>query len=136
MPSTEPESGESAESRLQPKDSTRFPVLRSTRSQDGWSFEIAVPAESPYFEGHFEGSPILPGVAQLALLLQLYRLATGTLAELREVSVLRFRHKVLPGHILQASISRPDSEGRSSFALSRQGAIVSRGTVRWSEENR
>lgn len=136
MPPSESGSGGGGEGRLQREDPTRFPIVRSTRSQGGWSFEIEVPADSPYFEGHFEDAPVLPAVAQLALLLQLYQLARGTFLELREVTALRFREQILPGDVLQATISRPDSDGRSRFALRRHGTIVSRGTVSWWEEIR
>ena len=128
MPPTEPGSVEAGRDRARESDSTRFPVVTSSRSRDGWFFEIEVPAESPYFEGHFSGAPVLPGVAQLALLLQLYRLATGTLVEFRDVSMLRFRGKILPGDLLQATISEPDTTGHSRFLLRRQAEIVTRCT--------
>lgn len=99
----------------------------------GWTFEVEVPAASPYFEGHFDGEPVLPGVAQLALVLQLYRAAAEESVELREVSVLRFRRRILPGDRLQVTISRRDEGSRSRFALSRDADVVSQGTVTWGE---
>jgi hypothetical protein len=111
-----------------------FPLLRATRSAAGWTFDVEVPADSRYFEGHFDGEPVLPGVAQLALVLQLYRGVTADYVELREASVLRFRRRILPGDRLQATISRPDERGRSRFALRRGADAVSKGIVAWGEE--
>jgi 3-hydroxymyristoyl/3-hydroxydecanoyl-(acyl carrier protein) dehydratase len=39
---------------------------------------IAIPASGPWFEGHFPGRPILPGVAELALAIATLGRETGS----------------------------------------------------------
>jgi 3-hydroxymyristoyl/3-hydroxydecanoyl-(acyl carrier protein) dehydratase len=61
------------------------------------SADIHVPSDSPWFNGHFPGEPILPGVAQIGMVLEAIRKAQKQ--ELTVSSVRRVRFK---------SIIRPD----------------------------
>ena len=70
-----------------------------------------VSVNEPYFQGHFPGRPIMPGVlileamAQLAGLLLLRRLEnTGKLAMLWSIDQVRFRRAVVPGDQLRIEI--------------------------------
>lgn len=106
----------------------------STSSQPmGWEFDLEVLGASPYFAGHFVGEPVLPGVAQLAILVDLYTAVSGAPQALREAGLLRFRGKILPGDLLRVGIDRPDEMGRSRFWIQRSGATVSQGTVTWGD---
>jgi 3-hydroxymyristoyl/3-hydroxydecanoyl-(acyl carrier protein) dehydratase len=97
----------------------------------GWTFEIEVPIDSPYFEGHFEAEPIWPGVAHLALLARLYGTVTEHPVEIGEVRALRFRELVRPGDTLEVELRRPDGDGRARFWMRKQGAVASQGVVTW-----
>jgi 3-hydroxyacyl-[acyl-carrier-protein] dehydratase len=118
---------------LSDQHSTSFRIVQTANSELGWVFEVDVLVGSPYFAGHFDGEAVLPGVAQLALLVELYGGSCGAGAALREAPVLRFREKVLPGDVLRAEIGRPDDDGRSRFSFKRRGAMVSQGTVTWGD---
>lgn len=85
---------------------------------------VEIPASSPWFEGHFPGHPILPGVAQLALV----ESALGT--PLAEVRAVKLRRPVGPGEVLELSLGDPDGEGWTRFELRREGEAVSSGSVR------
>lgn len=89
-----------------------------------------VPAESPLFAGHFPGHPILPGISQLALLLQDISHEIGSPA-IVEIPSLRLRSPVHPGDLLTAKIERTDTTVR--FELSREGEAVSSGSLRLGE---
>lgn len=85
-----------------------------------------VPVESPLFQGHFPGHPILPGISQLALIAQ--EIAGSGNREIVEISSLRLRSPVHPGDLLTARIDIVETTVR--FELSREGEAVSSGTLR------
>lgn len=85
---------------------------------------VEIPASSPFFAGHFPGHPILPGVAQLALV---ERALGAPLAELRAV---KLRRPVGPGEVLDLSLGEPDGDGWTRFELRRAGETVSSGAGR------
>lgn len=75
------------------------------------------------FEGHFPGHPILPAVAQLALV---ERALGAPLAALRSV---KLRRLVTPGEDLELTLGDPDGEGWTRFELRRDGEAVSTGAL-------
>lgn len=86
-------------------------------------FTVEIPASSPLFEGHFPGHPILPGVAQLALV----ESALG--APLAAVRSVKLRRPVVPGEDLELSLGDPDGDGWTRFELRREGEAVSSGAL-------
>ncbi|HSF41034.1 MAG TPA: hypothetical protein VLT87_14655 [Thermoanaerobaculia bacterium] len=84
--------------------------------------EIEIPAGSPFFSGHFPGSPILPGIVQLALAFP------G--AALLEIRSLKLRRPVGPGDRLSLDVGALDPEGVARFEIRRGEETVSQGVVR------
>lgn len=92
--------------------------------------EVRVPAESPWFDGHFPGHPVLPGIAQLGMVADLIRTALGLPARVVGVSRVRFKQMVLPDDRLQVSAApRAGSDGAYAFRITRQEAVVCSGTM-------
>jgi predicted hotdog family 3-hydroxylacyl-ACP dehydratase len=89
---------------------------------------IAVPSAGSYFEGHFPGRPILPGVAELALVFEALVLGTGRPAALREISFVRLRQLVFPGDRLELAARDLDA-GRMRFDLKRADLLVANGEL-------
>jgi len=92
---------------------------------------MAIPADGPWFEGHFPGRPILPGVAELALAIAALRQESGKPLPLRGIASARLRHPVLPGDRLELSAHEsagPEGESaRLRFDLTRDGVRVANG---------
>lgn len=92
---------------------------------------IDIPADGPWFEGHFPGKPVLPGVAELTLAIAALRQETGKPLPLRRVGFARLRHLVLPGDRLELSARESAGlEGESArlrFDLKRDGMLVANG---------
>ena len=86
---------------------------------------LPIPADSPFFTGHFPGHPILPGIAHLALVAQ----ALGG-ASIAEIPSLRLRSPVRPGDVLAAKIDGPADTGTVRFEMRRDDEVVSNGTLR------
>ena len=84
---------------------------------DDGSFAVTIPPDAPWFEGHFPGAPILPGVIQLGLVQQ----AAGR--RIRRIERLRLRHPVGPGDEL---VIRLDG-GR--FVIRRDGRKIAEGEL-------
>jgi 3-hydroxymyristoyl/3-hydroxydecanoyl-(acyl carrier protein) dehydratase len=80
---------------------------------------IEIPADSPFFRGHFRGHPIFPGIAHPLLVTHL---------PIAEIPSLKLRSPVRPGDVLDASATGDDETIR--FELRREGELVSQGTLR------
>jgi predicted hotdog family 3-hydroxylacyl-ACP dehydratase len=88
--------------------------------------DIAVPSGGAYFEGHFPGRPILPGVAELELVLAALIRETRQPVVLRGLAFARLRQLVLPGDRLGLTTRELDG-GRLRFDLRREGMLVANG---------
>ncbi len=89
----------------------RYPFLLVDRilergERDGQPFVRAlknVSVNEPYFQGHFPGRPIMPGVLQIEALAQASifllndQMSEGSLAFLAGVDAVRFKKPVVPG---------------------------------------
>jgi 3-hydroxyacyl-[acyl-carrier-protein] dehydratase len=76
------------------------------RDGDAHKAIVRVPADSPWFDGHFPDRPVLPGIAQLAMVEDLLSRALpggGRVVGLRRV---RFKQAVGPGATLTV-VARP-----------------------------
>jgi predicted hotdog family 3-hydroxylacyl-ACP dehydratase len=79
---------------------------------------LEVPGEGPWFEGHFPGRPILPGIAALALVVD----ALGG-GPVRRIAHARFRQTIGPGERLDLA-TRPAAGGATRVTLARDGMPV------------
>lgn len=62
-----------------------------TAAEGGISAAVVVPAGSPWFSGHFPDNPILPAIAQLAIVLDVAGQGSGR--ELRPASIQRTKYR-------------------------------------------
>jgi len=89
-------------------------------------FAVRIPPDCALFDGHFPGAPVLPGVAQLGLVLQAVRARRGERTRLARVEHLRLRLPVGPGDRLELELAGDD---RVDFVLARAGRRVAYGTL-------
>jgi 3-hydroxyacyl-[acyl-carrier-protein] dehydratase len=81
------------------------------------SAETTVTPDSLWFNGHFPGTPILPGIAQLALVsdtLREYARCRGGNIAIVEINRVRFRQFIKPNDVLQVK-AEPGKEDPSVF---------------------
>ena len=87
---------------------------------------IEVPCGGAWFEGHFPGRPILPGVAELTLVLDALAREARRPVAIRGIAFARLRQLVFPGDRLELAAREPDA-GRLRFDLRREGTLVANG---------
>lgn len=88
---------------------------------DRLTASAGVPVDSPWYVGHFPGTPLLPGVAILALVEEAISEAEGR--EGRKVSItalgrVRFRLPVRPDDRMTMEIAREKKNGGFAYCFS------------------
>lgn len=105
--------------------SARFVVspMALPSSEGETVLHVEVPNDLVFFEGHFEGNPMLPGVAQVVALVDAEaRRAFPSLATrgARGLSRLKFQATIRPGDALHLGLSlEPGAEPRVRFRIDR-----------------
>ncbi len=103
--------------------------MESTPERGGWRATVRIPNDCPAFQGHFEADPVLPGVAQLQLVVDVMVSVTGRSVFPRSVRSLKFRHKILPGQIVQVMLSQADGGASLSFRINNSAGTAASGTL-------
>ncbi|MBN8226618.1 AMP-binding protein [Corallococcus macrosporus] len=98
-------------------DPKRPPFRVLERSAERALLEVEVPANSPYFDGHFPGSPILPGVVQLEWALLLGREHFALPPDFLRLETLKFQQVIAPGTKLTVELTWAKESGRLGFKL-------------------
>ncbi|GMU08568.1 AMP-binding protein [Corallococcus caeni] len=98
-------------------DPKRPPFRVLERSGERALLAVEVPANSPYFDGHFPGSPILPGVVQLEWALLLGREHFALPPDFLRVETLKFQQVITPGAQLTVELTWAKESGRLGFKL-------------------
>lgn len=109
-----------------------FPRPRAVRALTGET-SVTLPPDLVFFRGHFDGMPILPGVAQLTeIVLPAARRLHPELGALRGLRRVRFKRPILPGETLHVELeAERGAPGDLRFALRIDGAVVASGTMRF-----
>jgi 3-hydroxyacyl-[acyl-carrier-protein] dehydratase len=93
--------------------------------------QVRVPAGSSWFDGHFPGFPVLPGIAQLAIVAGVLEEALETRVRVTEVSRVRFKMAVLPDQTIEVRItSRENDPGTYGFRLLLEQELVCSGNFK------
>lgn len=87
---------------------------------------INIPSAAAYFEGHFPGRPILPGVVEVALALKALAHESSDKLSLQAISYMRLRQIVLPGDRLELT-TKVAERGYLRIELKRDGTLVANG---------
>ncbi len=78
--------------------------------------DIHVPSDSPWFDGHFPGEPILPGVAQIGMVIDAIRQARNQDLKVSGVRRVRFKRIIRPDDQLKI-IAAPLKKGVGSYSF-------------------
>ncbi len=87
------------------------PLASELLTADGLTWTFDVPANLPYFEGHFPGHPILPGVVALGWMLAGAERFLGRSLGAVELLNVKFQNVILPGAQVELAVV-PKTGGR------------------------
>ncbi|MBS8272796.1 AMP-binding protein [Thalassospira tepidiphila] len=90
-------------------------ILETVQTDDQVTLTLSIREDLIYFVGHFPGMPILPGVTQLHWATSYASSIFGTPETTGEVSQLKFRKPILPGHIVTLELRRDASRQKVKF---------------------
>ncbi len=92
----------------------RFEIGATEGVGDARRITLRVPASSRFFEGHFDGMPMLPGVAEVVAIA--HREADrvfGPLGAPVRMSRIKFQETILPLDSLALGLTRENDEGET-----------------------
>lgn len=89
-----------------------------------------VPADSPWFSGHFPGNPILPAIAQLAIVFDMIQKATGKGQNPFSVRRVKYRRIIRPEEVIHVAAAPVDGKrGDFSFQMSVDDETACKGRI-------
>jgi len=119
----------------------RWLPLENTRitPEGRWESTIRFESSSKWFSGHFDGIPVLPGVALLALAAEMLKRQgrdRGRQLVVSGFSKVRFKRLVFPDEELHISVAAMPSglEATLDFHITCRGDTVAQGFLQVSEE--
>ena len=92
-----------------------------------------VTVNEPYFQGHFPGYPVMPGVLVLEALVQLSTLLAASSGQpapttIRTLDGVRFKRQVVPGDLLMLE-THMHPDGRFEVRASVDGELATEGQI-------
>lgn len=111
-----------------------LPAVLSTRQDSGaLTFELDLPGDLPYFDGHFPETPILPAVVQIDWAVKLAREHFGMHERFSSLRALKFTRVVQPPAPLTLELKR--LPGRSvEFEYFQHGAPCASGRIEFTND--
>lgn len=94
-----------------------------------WRFELAVPANLAWFDGHFPDHPVLPGVAQIGWAIRFAREAFGFKTDPPSIERIKFQRPIAPGDriTLELTLTRNARHNRVDWRFLAGDNLLSRG---------
>jgi 3-hydroxymyristoyl/3-hydroxydecanoyl-(acyl carrier protein) dehydratase len=106
-------------------------ILQREVGADYCRLQLAVPHKSPYFDAHFPGAPILPGVVQLKWAEHFARELLGLNGPFLGMQKVKFQNLVRPGMELELQLQYSAGSGRLEFSFRSDGGQHSQGRMNY-----
>jgi 3-hydroxymyristoyl/3-hydroxydecanoyl-(acyl carrier protein) dehydratase len=92
-------------------------------------FVLRIPAELCYFEGHFPGHPLLPGVIQITWAAQFGRQYFALPTQFTHLSLVKFMRVIAPGSRVTLTLEFREARKELSFSYRCGEALCSSGNI-------
>ena len=93
------------------------------------ALEMAITPGLRVLEGHFPGTPVVPGVAQLDWAISWGREAFPITGNLTRLEVLKYQALMLPGHSVKLALDWNSEKSTLTFKFTSDKAVYSSGRV-------
>lgn len=112
------------------KEPVKWPDIKSQQEQDGQlSMHCFIPEELVYFDGHFEGNPILPGVVQVHWAEAFGRKLLGVRGRFVRLEVVKFQQVIFPQSTVDLVMSYTAEKGKLNFRYESDKGVHSSGRI-------
>jgi 3-hydroxymyristoyl/3-hydroxydecanoyl-(acyl carrier protein) dehydratase len=111
-----------------------LPTLLARRDDAGCiELELEVPADNPWFDGHFPGFAILPGVVQIGWAAHFGHALCGFGPGVRGMEQIKFKRPILPGARLILSLKPDLTAGRLRYEYREADQVCSSGRLEFGQ---
>lgn len=105
-------------------------TLTETTAAGAVVANAVVAADSPWFSGHFPGEPILPGIAQIAMVWEALQLSGRRHGCLAGVKRIRFKQIIQPGDAIEIQAGPHSGDpALIAFQIRRGGEVACSGLL-------
>jgi len=91
-------------------------LVNKHEQQDGLLLELFIPANLYYFDGHFPGRPVLPGVVQTHWAVHYAREQWGNLGNFAGLEAIKFQQIITANQTIQLKLSYQPDKGKLYFS--------------------
>ena len=103
-------------------------VLEAHRCANGWEADLVFDPDAAYFQGHFPGFPLLPGVVQLGVAHHLAERLLGREIILKTVKKMKFSGVVGPAEVIHLSLTIA-AEGAVAYSYRKRETVCASGIM-------
>ena len=107
----------------------RYDVEEIERTTSEVRYRLVFPESSRFFAGHFPGNPILPGVAQVQVCIELLASSLDRPVHLTNLESVRYRKPVTPGMKCELTVQLPDEDSRVEFRYDGPDGLIADGRM-------
>ena len=104
-------------------------VVVLERGQDHLNLRLVLPESNLYFEGHFPGCPLLPGVVQIGWAIEFARLHIPFEARFLALSAVKFMRMIQPDESVTLHLAADMERRELAFEYQLSGVPCSSGRV-------
>jgi 3-hydroxymyristoyl/3-hydroxydecanoyl-(acyl carrier protein) dehydratase len=98
-------------------------------SDGGVRAQVSTDADSAWFSGHFPGEPVLPGIAQLSMVVKSIEKALGKQLVLQQLARIKFKQLIRPGDVLDIHAVAAKNEDSYIFHIQNKEKEVCSGRL-------
>jgi len=104
-------------------------VGRRVHAEGAAEVDLVVPHDLQYFEGHFPGAPVVPGVVQIKWAIGFARELLGAGREFGGMEAIKFQHVLQPGARATLKLDFTQASGKLRFSFEHDRTRYSSGRL-------